>query len=257
MPRPARPWFRFYSELLESRKAQDLGRSQPELFVHWVNLLCLANVSKPRGRLPVLQDVAFALRLSEQEAEKVLSELRKKRFIDRSGNRHVMHDWDEWQYESDARLTSGRITADSTTNRGGIAAESPRRGRGRYRAETEADPEAEGEADRAQRGEPATLPEDLALAYEERFGELQPKDRRTLSGYAQVISPEWIKAAIDETAAQADQPGFPYLNRILRRVKTTGKPPSGLAKTERRRAAAPSASAFKQRYEQAMKGATA
>lgn len=250
MPRPARPWFRIWSELLESRKAQSLGRERPELFVHWINLMCLANVSTPRGSIPAVQDVAFALRLDEQAANKVLTELRQKRFIDSAGRRLVMHDWEDWQKESDARNTSGRSAADAAHNGGGIAAESPHRGRGRG---SEEDQEEETEVEGGEIA-PAPLPEALMGAYVQKLGELTPRDARSLARYAGDLPHAWIEAAIDETASTAEEPGFPYLTRILARCKRTNKPPSTLAKAARRRTEAPSANAFKRRFEEAQKG---
>ena len=112
MPRPARPWFRFYSEALESRKAQ---RLKPALFKHWVNLLCLANISKPRGRLPCLADIAYAFRpMSEPAVAAVLATFASLGFIDPEDDGFVMHDWDEWQKDSDVaaeRMANKRRTS--------------------------------------------------------------------------------------------------------------------------------------------------
>lgn len=146
MPRPPRPWFRFYSEILESRKAQALGRKNPMLFVHWVNLLSLANVTRPRGSLPSAADMAYRLRVSEPEVDAILKTLRSMRFIDKHGSRLSMHDWDEWQYESDANQTPGRKTRAHGTSkeRGRNALNTPKE---RIEAEAEADTEAEKETE--------------------------------------------------------------------------------------------------------------
>lgn len=118
MPRPPKPWFRFYSELLESRKAQALGMENPRLFFRWVNLLCLANVGKPRGYLPEIEDISFALRCQIGEIERDLEELIGLHFVDmrkggRTRHRYYMHDWEEWQKESDVRHSN----ADETTTK--------------------------------------------------------------------------------------------------------------------------------------------
>ena len=98
MPPTARPWFRFYSDALQSRKAQKL---KPNMFKHWVNLLCLANVQQSRGRLPCLQDIAFAFRMTDEATQDVIEELVTLKFIDPEGDAFVMHDWDEWQKDRD------------------------------------------------------------------------------------------------------------------------------------------------------------
>lgn len=98
MPRPARPWYRFYSETLTSRKAQKL---KPNMFKHWVNLLCLANVQLERGTLPCMPDIAYALRLTEDVTADIVEELVTLLFIDPVGDGFVMHDWEEWQKDRD------------------------------------------------------------------------------------------------------------------------------------------------------------
>lgn len=110
MPRPARPWFRSYSEALTSRKVQKL---KPNMFKHWMNLLWLANIQPKRGTLPPLPDTAFALRMSEELTADIIEELVTLTFIDAVGDKFVMHDWDDWQYDSDAAVadpgTAGSI----------------------------------------------------------------------------------------------------------------------------------------------------
>lgn len=105
MPRPARPWFRFYSEAMESLKVHELP---DRLAKPWLLMLCLANVSTPRGRLPTTAKVAFALRVKEEKVDGLIAALSERGFIDFDGSHYVMHQWDEWQHDSDANLTDGR-----------------------------------------------------------------------------------------------------------------------------------------------------
>ena len=60
-------WFRFYTESLEDPKVQKLDG---ETYKVWVNLLCLA--AKNDGKLPSVQDIAFALRMDVDGALTVL-----------------------------------------------------------------------------------------------------------------------------------------------------------------------------------------
>src|SRR3990167_5250338 len=111
MPRPARPWFRFYSEALESRKVHALGREDPELYYSWSMLMCLANIQRPRGYLPrLMPDIAHSLRENDEKTAEIIGALRGRRFIDVRNKRLYMHDWHEWQPDSDANLTLGRAT---------------------------------------------------------------------------------------------------------------------------------------------------
>lgn len=90
-------WFRFYDEVLEKRKVQQLPA---ELFKSWVNLLCLAN--KGDGLLPPLADVAYALRIPEQQADEILFRLRQEELIDELPCGALeMHNWQEHQRPSD------------------------------------------------------------------------------------------------------------------------------------------------------------
>ncbi len=128
MPRPARPWFRVYSEALDNPKLQRLNGNT---FKAWFNVACLANVSEPRGTLPAIKDIAFRLRLSDRQAQTMVRELVDARLLDETPSGYAMHDWDGpngWQYESDARATEGR------QKRGDSAAESPQ-----FRSETLSD----------------------------------------------------------------------------------------------------------------------
>lgn len=95
-------WFRFYSEALNDPKVQSLP---PDLFKHWVNILCLA--CSNNGTLPeTLHETAFALRLSETDTVTVLERLLNATLIDRisggaNGYRYAPHSWDKRQYKSD------------------------------------------------------------------------------------------------------------------------------------------------------------
>lgn len=90
------PWFRFYTEALDDPKVQ---RLPPHLFKTWVNLLCLA--SQNNGDLPSLDDIAFRLRLSAQDAEQQISELVLAGLIDITPHGRTPHNWSKRQYVSD------------------------------------------------------------------------------------------------------------------------------------------------------------
>ena len=56
--------------MLDDPKVQRLS---PTLFRAWVNLLCLASASD--GKLPSIDDIAFKLRVSVQDAQQHIDEL--------------------------------------------------------------------------------------------------------------------------------------------------------------------------------------
>lgn len=105
MPRQARPWFRMYSESLDNRKLQLLP---DHLFRAYINLLSLANRTIPRGYLPRMEDVAYALRLNIDNATAYCIDLRRLGFLEGTKRGYQIHDWADWQPDSDANLTPGR-----------------------------------------------------------------------------------------------------------------------------------------------------
>ena len=92
-------WFRMYSEVLHDPKVQ---RLTPAMFKHWVNLLCLANDSTPRGVLPSTDDIAFALRIKPTEAARIVADLVKLQLLELTPDgRAIPHNWTERQRNSD------------------------------------------------------------------------------------------------------------------------------------------------------------
>jgi hypothetical protein len=94
-------WFRVYDELLDDPKVQ---RLPAEDFRGWMNLLCLA--SRNGGRIPPVEDVSFALRVTLDGARTLLERLRSGGLIVRKsggvdGAFDAPHKWDERQYKSD------------------------------------------------------------------------------------------------------------------------------------------------------------
>ena len=92
-------WLRLYSSVLHDPKVQ---RLPPALFKHWINLLCLANESDPRGLLPCVEDIAYALRIKPCEARTVMTQLTRAGLVDETEEgRAFPHNWTERQRDSD------------------------------------------------------------------------------------------------------------------------------------------------------------
>ena len=226
MPRPSRPWFRFYSEALESRKAQSL---EPRLFKHWVNLLCLANITKPRGTLPTLQNSAFALRLDTHETNDILQELKRQRFLDKVGNRYKMHDWPEWQFESDANLTPGRVNR-AHNSHGGNTKGTPRE-RGRNAVGTPlrvADPDPDPDTEQIARDAIEFHPprrgpaRAVVVGFEQSFGRLlSPTELELIKALEEEHPNERIEYALREAAA-LNKRSVRYVQRTCERMANDG-----------------------------------
>jgi len=89
-------WFRFYEGALDDPKVQRLSDA---LFKTWVNLLCLA--ARNGGRLSTIEEIGFALRLSEREAKRRVAALIDAGLIDCDDDGMAPHNWGARQYESD------------------------------------------------------------------------------------------------------------------------------------------------------------
>ncbi len=88
-------WFRMYADVLDDPKVQKLP---PDLFKAWVNLLCLA--SRNDGVLPDLEDIAFALRMSQSVTRDIVVTLTGHGLLDED-NGLSPHNWAERQFKSD------------------------------------------------------------------------------------------------------------------------------------------------------------
>ena len=89
-------WFRFYDEVLDDPKIQ---RLPSDIFKCWVNILCLAK--RHGGILPDVTDVAFALRITGDEADELLNALATAGLLDSTKQGWEPHNWKGRQYASD------------------------------------------------------------------------------------------------------------------------------------------------------------
>lgn len=107
MPRPKRPWFRMYVEVIWDRKIRKL--SLPARWL-WVVVLACARDSNIPGVLMLSEgepmghdDLADASAMTIKDVEKGVDELLQRGLIefDRNNERFLIPRWNERQYESD------------------------------------------------------------------------------------------------------------------------------------------------------------
>jgi hypothetical protein len=91
-------WLRLYSEVLDDPKIQ---RLPVDLRWRWIELLCLANSSEPRGYLPSVIDISFRLRLPEAKTADVLKGLIAAGLLEGPMDHLRPHSWDQRQPVSD------------------------------------------------------------------------------------------------------------------------------------------------------------
>lgn len=85
-----------YDDVLDDPKVQ---RLPPDLFKAWVNLLCLA--SRNDGVLPEIEDIAFALRMSQDVTRDMVVTLQDRGLIDDCDGL-TPHNWSSRQFKSDS-----------------------------------------------------------------------------------------------------------------------------------------------------------
>lgn len=138
-------WFRMYDELLDDPKVQMLPM---DMFKAWVNLLCLAN--RNDGVLPDITAVAFALRLDEKRARKLLADLVERQLLDVTGNGHEPHGWRDRQYQSDVSTVRVKRHRERQKERQGNASNDVSGNVSSSVTETPPDTEADTDTERVQ-----------------------------------------------------------------------------------------------------------
>src|SRR5262245_50499234 len=147
-------WLRLYTDALHDPKVQKLSGDN---FKSWINLLMLAKEGD--GLLPSADDIAFQLRISEAEAQRLTEELTRRGLLDLTDKGLMPHNWDERQFLSDSDPTAALrakryrdrtrvVTRDDTDD------VTPTRSRDR--AETEPEPETETE-EKTSRAKPRSV----------------------------------------------------------------------------------------------------
>ena len=110
-------WFRFYNEVLDDPKVQQLT---PELFKFWVNILCIA--SKNDGKLPSIEAISYHVRASVSATQCLIDALLEARLLQEFSNQHsewlAPHAWQKRQYKSDT--SSERVKRFRNTKRNNI-----------------------------------------------------------------------------------------------------------------------------------------
>lgn len=92
------PWWRAQNNCVHSSK---LVRLSDKAHRNWFNLNCVANTHG--GILPDLETVATDLRITEARAAAAIAELVSKKLFDkREDGSFVPHDYEEWQFKTDA-----------------------------------------------------------------------------------------------------------------------------------------------------------
>jgi hypothetical protein len=111
-------WLRLYDTTLDDPKVQQLT---PAMFRNWINLLCLASQSEPRGTLPDVGSIAFRLRMSESSAKQTIKSLVTNGLLDETGEgRYEPHNWTGRQRVTDDVAQRVRKHRSGVTSNGSV-----------------------------------------------------------------------------------------------------------------------------------------
>lgn len=93
-------WLRLYDEIIDDPKVLQLSH---EFRWNFVQILCIANRNSERGSLPDLRQCAIHMRMTLKKATRVIDELMRLGFIDKSkdGKGLEIHNWHKRQFKSD------------------------------------------------------------------------------------------------------------------------------------------------------------
>ena len=112
-------WFRVHTSLRDNAKVQ---RLKPQDFKNLINIWCIAKEGD--GVIPCLPDLAFKLRMTDQQADRALaalSELIEKK----DDGTYYPHDWNEHQYKSDVSTNRVKQFRERRGNVSGNQIETP------------------------------------------------------------------------------------------------------------------------------------
>jgi hypothetical protein len=216
-------WFRFYTGVVDDPKAQMLA---PDLFKHWVNVLCIAADSD--GELPALSAVAFKLRLAEPKAAGVLAKLCSFGLLDKTEKGFKPHNWDGRQYKSDRDETAAERAKRYRDGKRGRNA-SVTRDAGRDVTQSSRPPEAETETDSSEaNASGAVAPPDPAVPEREYFERGKSVLGKSAGGQlAKLLKAKGGNVALArsavETASQKHNPGE-YIAACIRGSPPNAKP---------------------------------
>ena len=100
------PWFRMWTSVLHDRKVQQLPDMVDgvNIIKGWINLLCLTR--EHNGILPCNEDIAYALRLSDDQVTVLLQVLTDRGLLEEDDGKIAPHNWSGRQPVSDTDPTT-------------------------------------------------------------------------------------------------------------------------------------------------------
>ena len=199
-------WFRFYHDVIEDPKVQLLPVA---MRWRWLEMLCLASRSHHRGVLPSPSEMAFLLRVTEDEVQESIEVLVAAGLFDRKGKALHPHNWEGRQFKSDD------VTERSRQHRRNVA-----------RNENASASEAEAEADTEYRvqsteAEAESKPPPVFRLYEELCGSVSPTISSRLLELEADFPEECIVHCFREAALNNGR-NLKYVTAILERHAREG-----------------------------------
>lgn len=203
-------WFRFYSEVIDDPKVQCLPIAARW---HWVEMLCIASSSEPRGRLHLDRRLAARCNLTVSRLQALCKQLLSAGLLREEGEFLIPHGWDKRQMASDDVATRVRQHRESNVTVTAL--------------DTDTESDKETERDTEQQPQPLTpSPQELKIVrqnifslYEQVFGSrLTPHMEAVLRETEQEYPVPWIEEAFKEAAISGAR-SWRYVDKVLRNWK--------------------------------------
>jgi hypothetical protein len=221
-------WFRMWDDILDSVK---LHRLPAETAWAWVRLLGAANRHDfDGGTLPDLDTLSFWLRVSPQDAGRMIDDCLRAGLLDsEDGDVMVIHDWRHWQRPKDA------TTADRSKRYRDAKRDASRRSKRDARVTRtvrvtgeEEDGRRKKKTEEEEKDTPHSLPPVGGIVRDGR--KLNLPDawdgwRMPLHDLCNLHPYEWVQRAVDEYAGKKLGDPVRYLAKILVSWKAAGGPP--------------------------------
>lgn len=193
-------------------------------FKLYVSLLMAANRRHPRGSLPTTADLAHVLHEDVETLAGRLAELRRLHFLDGSKRQYRIHDWDEWQPESDANLTPGRAGRNEGKNAVRTPLERVKNGERTHKERIEKRRE---ERDKEKEGDEESHPprREIFNLYDNYMGKpsITPTMRDILLEAYATYTEECVAHCFTRAAASSDgRRSWSYVESILKRHQVEG-----------------------------------
>jgi DnaD/phage-associated family protein len=199
-------WIKLYIEILDDPK---MGQMSDRLFRRTIQLFLLAGDLNGSGILPSVDDMAWRLRLSQEELETDLADLASTGIVHKNGDHWVVTKFEDRQspVSGAERMRRYRERKQKSLYYGDEPV---------TKRNVDTDTDKESDTDKTADGR------HLFDLYEQEIGLLTPHIGEQIGDWIDAYSHKWVEDAI-KIAAENNKRKTSYINGILKNWKTEGR----------------------------------